>query len=68
MRATRVVPAPGALVTVTVPPKSSTRSLGLKGMRERFAYFGGSLEITSPARGGTRLRIQVPVPAEDGTA
>jgi len=41
------------------------RSLGLKGMRERFAYFGGSLEITSPARGGTRLRIQVPLPRED---
>jgi PAS domain S-box-containing protein len=41
------------------------RSLGLKGMRERFAYFGGSLEISSPARGGTRLRIQVPVPRED---
>ncbi|HVP09256.1 MAG TPA: PAS domain-containing sensor histidine kinase [Burkholderiales bacterium] len=41
------------------------RSLGLKGMRERVAYFGGSLEISSPARGGTRLRIQVPVPGEE---
>ena len=40
------------------------RSLGLKGMRERFTYFGGSLEISRPARGGTRLRIQVPVPRE----
>ena len=44
------------------------RSLGLKGMRERFAYFGGSLEITSPARGGTRLRIRVPLPREDARA
>jgi PAS domain S-box-containing protein len=38
-----------------------SHSLGLKGMRERFAYFGGSLDISSPARGGTRVRIQVPV-------
>ncbi|MFY9316539.1 MAG: PAS domain-containing sensor histidine kinase [Burkholderiales bacterium] len=44
------------------------RSLGLKGMRERFAYFGGSLEISSPARGGTRVRIQVPVEQEAGKA
>jgi PAS domain S-box-containing protein len=43
-------------------------SLGLKGMRERFDYFGGSLEITSPARGGTRLRIRVPVPGKEAPA
>jgi PAS domain S-box-containing protein len=42
------------------------RSLGLKGMRERFAYFGGALEITSPARGGTRVRIQVPLRPAQG--
>jgi PAS domain S-box-containing protein len=44
------------------------RSLGLKGMRERFAYFGGSLDISSPARGGTRVRIQVPIRQEAGQA
>jgi PAS domain S-box-containing protein len=37
------------------------RSLGLKGMRERIAYLGGSLEITRAPRGGTRLRVQVPM-------
>lgn len=36
------------------------RSLGLKGMRERVAYFGGTLEIARAPRGGTRVRAQVP--------
>jgi PAS domain S-box-containing protein len=36
-------------------------SLGLKGMRERFAYIGGEFEIAPAPRGGTRLRIQVPL-------
>ena len=40
---------------------AKTRSLGLKGMRERFAYLGGGLEISSPPRGGTRLRVRVPL-------
>ena len=40
---------------------AKTRSLGLKGMRERFAYLGGALEIGAAARGGTRLRIRVPM-------
>ncbi len=37
------------------------RSLGLRGMRERVAYLGGSLEIGRAPRGGTRLRLRVPV-------
>jgi signal transduction histidine kinase len=37
------------------------RSLGLKGMRERFAYLGGSLDIARAPRGGTRLRLRVPL-------
>jgi PAS domain S-box-containing protein len=37
------------------------RSLGLKGMRERVAYFGGSLEVARAPRGGTRLRAHIPV-------
>ena len=40
---------------------AKTRSLGLKGMRERFAYLGGVLEISSPPRGGTRLKLHVPL-------
>ena len=37
------------------------RSLGLKGMRERISYLGGSLEIARAARGGTRLRARLPM-------
>jgi two-component system sensor kinase len=37
------------------------RSLGLKGMRERMAYLGGSLEVVRAPRGGTRLRAKVPM-------
>ena len=36
-------------------------SLGLKGMRERVAYYGGSLEVGPAPRGGTRLRLRVPL-------
>ena len=40
---------------------AKARSLGLKGMRERVAYLGGSLEIGRAPRGGTRLRLRVPL-------
>jgi PAS domain S-box-containing protein len=40
---------------------AKTRSLGLKGMRERFSYVGGSLEIARAPRGGTRLRGRMPL-------
>ncbi|HET7365497.1 MAG TPA: PAS domain S-box protein [Burkholderiales bacterium] len=43
---------------------AKTRSLGLKGMRERIAYLGGSVEIALAPRGGTRLRLRVPVKGE----
>jgi len=42
---------------------AKSRSLGLKGMRERMAYLGGSLEVVRAPRGGTRLRVMVPVRA-----
>ena len=42
---------------------AKSRSLGLKGMRERFSYLGGTLEIARAPRGGTRLRGHVPVKA-----
>ncbi|MDX1375501.1 MAG: PAS domain-containing sensor histidine kinase [Burkholderiales bacterium] len=37
------------------------RSLGLKGMRERALYLGGSCEVSRAPRGGTRLRLRVPL-------
>jgi PAS domain S-box-containing protein len=40
---------------------AKARSLGLKGMRERVAYYGGSLEVGPAPRGGTRLRLRVPI-------
>jgi PAS domain S-box-containing protein len=40
---------------------AKARSLGLKGMRERITYLGGSLEIARAPRGGTRLRVRVPL-------
>jgi PAS domain S-box-containing protein len=39
---------------------AKSRSLGLKGMRERIAYFGGTLHIERAPRGGTRVRLSVP--------
>jgi PAS domain S-box-containing protein len=44
---------------------AKARSLGLKGMRERITYLGGSIEIARAPRGGTRLRVRVPL---QGTA
>ena len=40
---------------------AKSRSLGLKGMRERIAFLGGSLDIGRAPRGGTRLRVRVPL-------
>jgi signal transduction histidine kinase len=37
-----------------------SRSLGLKGMRERVRYIGGSVEIGRAPRGGTRVLVRVP--------
>jgi PAS domain S-box-containing protein len=40
---------------------AKARSLGLKGMRERITFLGGSLDIARAPRGGTRLRLTVPL-------
>ena len=40
---------------------AKARSVGLKGMRERIAFLGGTLEIARAPRGGTRLRLRVPL-------
>ena len=44
--------------------QASGRSLGLKGMRERVHYHGGMLEVGHAPRGGTRVKVRVPLPAE----
>jgi PAS domain S-box-containing protein len=40
---------------------AKARSLGLRGMRERIAFIGGSFEVARAPRGGTRLKIRVPL-------
>jgi PAS domain S-box-containing protein len=49
---------------------AKVRSLGLKGMRERVHYLGGTVEITRAPRGGTRVRVRIPLqpPAAEGGA
>jgi PAS domain S-box-containing protein len=37
------------------------RSLGLKGMRERALYLGGTFEVERAPPGGTRLRLRLPL-------
>lgn len=44
------------------------RSLGLKGMRERFVYLGGEFEVSRAPRGGTRVRISVPARLQEAAA
>lgn len=40
---------------------AKSRSLGVKGMRERVRYLGGTLEIGRAPRGGTRVLVRLPV-------
>ena len=40
--------------------------LGLLGMRERAAYVGGELQVTSTRRTGTEIKIRIPLPAVIG--
>ena len=48
---------------------AKSRSLGLKGMRERVFHLGGSLEVARAPRGGTRVRLRMPTrPQRDGNA
>ena len=41
-----------------------SRSLGLKGMRERVHYHGGMLEVGHAPRGGTRVKVRLPLGAD----
>ena len=46
---------------------ANARSLGLKGMRERLLYLGGTVEVARAPRGGTRVRVRAPLrPASGG--
>ena len=49
-----------------MPPAThvSNRSLGLKGMRERVHYHGGTLEVGLAPRGGTRVKVRIPLHAD----
>ncbi len=40
---------------------AGAQSLGLKGMRERVLYLGGSVEIGPALRGGTRVSARIPL-------
>jgi len=45
---------------ITPEDLGKARSLGLKGMRERARYLGGSVEVSRAPRGGARVRLSVP--------
>jgi signal transduction histidine kinase len=47
---------------------AKARSLGVKGMRERIAYLGGSVDIERAPRGGTRVRVRVPLHGREAAA
>ena len=38
------------------------RSFGLKGLRERAHYLGGTAEVESIPGSGTRVRVRIPTP------
>jgi len=44
---------------------AKSRSLGVKGMRERVRYLGGTLEIGRAPRGGTRVLVRLPADAKE---
>ena len=53
---------------ITAEDLAKSRSLGLKGMRERVSYVGGTLEVERALRGGTRVTLRVPLnPRREGT-
>ncbi len=45
-------------------PGASRRGMGLVGIRERATLLGGTFNIHSRPGGGTRLYVEIPVPAE----
>jgi len=55
---------------ITDEDRRKTRSFGLKGLRERAHYLGGTAEIAPAPQGGTRVSVRVPaqVPAQEPSA
>jgi PAS domain S-box-containing protein len=53
---------------ITAEDIAKSRSLGLKGMRERVFHIGGSLEVTGAPRGGTRVSLHVPLRAAEAAS
>jgi PAS domain S-box-containing protein len=51
---------------VSAEDLAKASSLGLKGMRERVIYYGGAFEVARAPRGGTRLRLRVPLQPASG--
>jgi PAS domain S-box-containing protein len=45
--------------------RTKARSFGLKGLRERVHYLGGTVQIGAASTGGTRIAVRVPV-TQDG--
>ena len=68
----RVTVDDGALrVEVTddgVGGADTTKGSGLRGLADRVAAVDGTLEVDSPAGGGTTLRIRIPLMVLVGTA
>ena len=50
-----------------IQPAAGQPGFGLTGMRERIDALGGSLELGSPAGGGTRIRASLPLPPTTAT-
>ena len=54
-----------------IMPASGQAGFGLTGMRERVAELGGSLDVSCPPGGGTRIRARLPIiapPPEPATS
>ncbi len=55
-------------IDVAISAGNSTRTYGLLGMRERIDLLGGTLAIESRIGQGTRIRVEIPVQAEEVNA
>lgn len=45
---------------ITQTDRAKPRSFGLRGIRERVEYFGGKVNIDSPAGQGTQIGVFIP--------
>jgi signal transduction histidine kinase len=61
---------PGTIVRLAVRDDGAggadpARGSGLAGLRDRIEALGGTLEVTSPAGGGTTLLIEIPAESQN---